>query len=259
MDDFLKQYKNRCETEVLPYGFKRKKNVFIRVVNDVLQSFYTEKLSIYSYGRECRVGFSVLPLCQKLEAERILGGFGVYYLRKFEISHWAEGDDRWRYKSIPEDISACIDEILIYINKYLLPFFERANSCKAALPEVIALEKLFNENRIESLKLSDIADKAGPNAELNLSDSTKYFMALKSGDYDFALKSRKALLEQNMAVYESVQNNSYMTKEKLHEKEEMLSKLQDEIRHLEEKDWDYFKIIIADNEAYSREKLKGII
>jgi hypothetical protein len=255
MDDFLKQYRIKCEAKVLQYGFKRKKNVFARLVNDVLQSFYVEKLSISPYERACRVGFSVLPICQKLEIEPILG---VYYLRKFEISHCVESD-RWRYKSIPENIGVCVDEILMYINKYLLPFFERANSCKTALPEVIELEKLFNANRLESLKLSNIADNAEPNAELNLSDNAKYFMALKSGNYDFALKSRKALLKQSIAAYQSVQNNKYMTKEKLHEKEEILSKLQVEILHLEEEDWDYFNTIIANNEAYSIERLKDII
>lgn len=258
MDDFLKQYRTECEMKVSQYGFNRKKNIFVRLVNDVLQTFYIEKLGIHSYERAARVGFSVIPLCQRIETEQVLDGFGVYYLRNFEISTLTEGNG-WRYKSIPEDIDACVKEILMYTNKYLLPFFERANSCKAALSEVLALEKIFNNNRLESLKLCNIADRLDPNVELNLLDSKKYFMALKSGDYDFALKSRKALLEQNMTAYHSAQTNSYMTSKKLHEQEEMLGKLQDEIQHLEEKDWNYFKTMIVDNEDYSREKLKDII
>lgn len=258
MDDFLKRFKIRCEAEVLQYGFKQKKNVFARIVNDVFQSFYIEKLGRYSGERECRIGFSILPLCQKLEAKWALSGVGIYYLKKFEVSHWMEGDG-WRYKISSEDISYCIDEILIYINRYLLPFFERSDSCKTALPEVIALEKLFNENRKESLRRSGMEDKAGPNAELNLLDSTKYFMALKNGDYDFALKSRQALLQQNVDSYNSMSERGYLMEEDRLRREKSLAELRDEIDHLEIKDIGYFQRLLEENEAYSRENLKGII
>ena len=81
MDTFIKDYTKRCDLIVSQYGFKKRKRVFARIINDVYQNFYVEKLGLYSYGRQCRIGFAVVPLCQKIEAEQALDGMGIYYLR----------------------------------------------------------------------------------------------------------------------------------------------------------------------------------
>lgn len=256
MDDFLNKYISGCETILLPYGFKRKNKVFFRLVNDVIQSICIEKLGRYSYGRECRVEFSVNPLCKRIESKELLEGLGGYYLREFEISNCL-ASDRWMYKDTSEDISACVNEIFIYISKYLIPFFERVNNCKDALCEVIALEKLFYYNHIERTKLKGIKFIAGYSMEVVIFDSIKYFMALKSGDYDFALESRKALLEQNVWAYESSKNT--LPEDVKIKREKGIINLQNEIQRLEEKDWDYFEKLVADNESYSMESLKDII
>lgn len=258
MDNFISEYTKRCKSEVLKYGFKQRRQVFSRIVNDVYQNFYVEKLGLYPDGRGCRVGFAVLPLCQRLEAEQVSNGMGIYYLRRFEVTHWTEGDG-WRYKAESTSISNCIEEIMRYLISYLLPFFERADSCETALQELINLEKLFNDNRIASLKMNGMEDKAGSDAELRLSDSAKYFMALKNGDYNFALKSRKSLEQQNTNAYNSMSEKGYLTDEDRIRREKNLSKLRDEITYLEASDRNYFQRVIEENEAYSREALKGIL
>lgn len=258
MDDFLKKYRMACEAEVSPYGFKRKKNVFIRVVNDVCQNFYVEKLGRYSYGRECRVGFSVQPLCSKFDREWILSGVGLYYLKKFELNDFRHMDG-WCYKVDPVSISACVDEIVYYIKRYLLPFFESAASCKTALPDLIALEKLLYKNHTSILDLNNIEYVENSHMEFDIMDNVKYFMALKSEDYDFALRSRKALLKQNIRSYESMDKIGYLNEESRMERKEQIREIQDEIQKIEEKDWAYIQTMIENNEAYSREELKDII
>lgn len=236
------------------YGFKKKNKAFVRVINDVMQNFAIEKLGS---GR-IRLEFAIIPLSLRIEKNYILGGVYSYNLRRFEPARWTHWDE-WVYNSkSDESMEACINEILRYLTSYLIPLFENACSCKTALPKLIKLEKHFNQNRIAGLKADGIEDGALEGAGLNLLDSSKYFMALKSGDYEYALKSRKALLEQNIESYKSMKDNSNMTKEILHERYEAIQELQEEIRHLEEDDRDYFNAMIVENETYSREVLKGL-
>ena len=257
MDDFLKQLKKKCRAEISQYGFIQKKNVFARIVNDVFQSFHIEKIVRSFNLRECRIGFAVLPLCQKLDANWVLSGVDKYYLREFEVTHWTEGDD-WKYKIDSDEISSCIDEILVYISRYLIPFFERSDTCKTALPEIVKLEKLFNDNRKESLRQSGKKDMADPYAEINLIDSVKYYMALKNGDLDFALKCRRALLKQNVDSYNSMAERGYLIEEDRLRREKAIAMLRNEINEIEYHNEVYIQQIIVDNEAYSQENLKSI-
>ena len=45
-----------------------------------------------------------------------------------------------------DSVESVVDDIMRYMKEYLIPFFERANSCKTALNEVIQLESHFNGN-----------------------------------------------------------------------------------------------------------------
>ena len=256
MDDFSKQYFERCKTEFSHYGFKRHGNAFVRVVNDVFQNFYLEKLSTYSYGKECRIGFAVLPLCQKFKDGRILNGIGLYYLRRFEVAQCTQ-TDRWRYEA--NTIDSVIDDIMRHFKQYLIPFFKRANSCETAFDELILLEKHFNETRLASLKESNINDAAKPGSEVMISDSAKYFMALKNKNYDFALASRKMLLQQNMNAFASVEQGVFLTEEALIDRKKNIEVLRGEIKRLEDKDEEYFQNLIQENETFSKEIVKSII
>jgi hypothetical protein len=128
MDYLMKNYLEKCKAEVSFYGFRRKGKAFVRVVNDVMQIF---------------------------ESEKIQTGLCLGELRKFElpdislVSLWSSGPrlDAWEYDSkLEENMDACVEDIIRYLDKHLLPFFERANSCETALPEWIKLEQLFYDN-----------------------------------------------------------------------------------------------------------------
>ncbi|MPM81292.1 hypothetical protein SDC9_128344 [bioreactor metagenome] len=253
MDNFTKQYFERCLTEFSQYGFKKHGNAFVRVINDVFQNFYLEKLGTYSYGRECRIGFAVLPLCQKNLDERILNGVGLYYLRGFERSHWSQAD-RWRYEV--NIIDSIIDDIMRYFKQYLIPFFERANSCETAFDALVDLEKHFNETRLMNLSSAGINDAR---SEVISFDSAKFFMALKNRNYDFALAIKKMLLQQNIDALASVINGGFLTEKALTERETNLEAIRGEIKRLEERDEKYFQDIILEYEAHSKEILKSII
>ncbi len=256
MDYLIKNYIEACKPEVLPFGFRRRKNAFVRVINDVLQDFAIEKISS---GWAGRVDFAVLPLCSRIEKRDILGGANSHYLKAFEPISGTPSDS-WEYDRNSEaSMDACLKEIVRYLTSYLLPYFEHATSCKTALPELIKLERTLHANLVADRKSSGFEYHADPDAELNLSDNTKYFLALKNGDYDLALRSRQALLQQNMNSYNSMSERGYLTEEDRLEREEGIAELRSEIDRLEARDIDYFQRLLEENEAYSRENLKTVL
>jgi len=256
MDYLIKTYIDACTPELIKCGFARKNKAFVRVVNDVMQNISIEKLRS---GRTCRVRFSIVPLCLRIEKEYIADGVYSRYLRQFELANSREYDD-WEYDPKSEEsMDKCVLEIIRYIKSYLLPLFDRANSCKTALPELIKLEKLFNDIRLEGLRIAGREDRASPGAELNLIDSVKYYMALKIGDYDFALKSRGALLQQNVDAYNSVLDMGFITEEVKRRREEGIANLREDVSRLERRDEASIRQLITENEVYSFSNLKAVI
>jgi len=152
-----------------------------------------------------------------------------------------------------------LKEIVRYLTSYLLPYFEHATSCKTALPELIKLEKTLHDNLVADRKSSGIEYHADHDAVLNLSDDTKYFLALKNGDYDLALRSRQALLQQNIDSYNSMSERGYLTEEDRLRREKGLAELRSEIDRLEARDTGYFQRLLEENEAYSRENLRTVL
>ena len=199
----------------------------------------------------------MLPLCQKLEGRNIADGVGLYYLKNFEICHWNERDG-WHYKIEKNSINSCIDEIMRYFDTYLIPFFDCANSCKTALPELIKLEQTFNDIRRAGLKLDGIEDKEAHGDKLFFLDSSKCYMALKNGDYAFALKCLEVLLTQNVVALQSLQNNRFITEESMKERRMGIEKMQNEICQAKAENTDYFQSLMSENEAYTRESLKNM-
>ena len=257
MEFFVKNYLNTCMIEFSKYGFKQKKQTFVRVVNDVMQNFAIERLRS---GRVCRINFSVIPLCLRIEKEYILGGVYSRELRRFETAHETMVWDGWEYDPKSKVSSnACVDEIVRYLKQYLIPLFERANCCKTALSEIIAVDQLFYNNHLASKKINGIKGTAGFDAGLNLLDGTKYYMALKNGDYDFALECRKALLNQNFEAYNSMNERGYLTEEDKQRREKRIMVLKLEVEKVSKHDESYIQKVIIENEAYSLNNLKSVM
>ena len=255
-DRYSSLFQTSCEQAVLPYHFIRKKNAFIRVVNDVCQTFYIERLGRGPGTHVCRIGFCVLPLCQKLDAETIEKGVGLYYLRKFELSGEEELDG-WRYTSTQEDASRCANEIIRYLNQYLIPFFERANCAERAFDELISLEALFEANRQLYLRLAGIEDLACAGVGFSVLDGTKCDMALKNGNYAYVKMKWQALLQQNQQAYENAK--SFLSERLLSERMDRIQRLENELSLLAAEKFSYFQQLIEENESYSRQQLKRYI
>ena len=257
MNNIRKIYIQRCVETVSAYGFLRKGATFIRAVHDVVQTFTYEKLSS---GRECRVLFSVLPLCLRIEKGYMDGFAYSHELRKFEVQQNNEGGDRWKYDPKSEDsIDSCVEEIIRYIKKYLLPFFEKANNSHTAFRELIQVEERFDANRKRGLKLSGIMDRAKPIEERILLDTVIYYLALKNDDYAFALQCRQALEQQNQNAFENMLAHGYLDEKEKCSREKSIAILQEECRRLAAGDTAYFKQILIENEAYSNRVLHEVL
>lgn len=234
MDLFLKTYVEVCKKEFTKYGFKKMGKNFFRVENDVIQNF---NLHRSRYGRSCTVEFGIIPLCYKIEKTVIKNGLGPYNLRMFEDSmEW------WDYdRDSSESIVSCVNELVDYIKKYLIPFFERGNDCFDAYREICILEKSVS--------------KPFKNA-ISMDDYLKYCMTLKIADYNAALAHLKAIEEQWVDAYNSMNEGGYMTKEYAKNTEEQLKKYRKEIEAISNRDMEYISNFIAENEAYSLLQLK---
>ena len=282
MGYLLKKYFEACKAEVEQYGFMRKKKVFVRAVNDVVQIIAVENMKSY---RELRVTFSVIPLCLRIEEDYVYWGAYSRELRKFELPDeslfvpgWEPNPplDAWGYNPFSiVSMNECVEQAVHHIKKYLLPFFECANSCETTLPEIIKFEKLVADNSRKIRQLLGYEDLSSYDTELDLLDCVKYYIALKIGDYDFALRCRKALLAQNVDSYTAflADKSKFMSlveggqltgkdrilwNESLRRREEGIAQLKCEISKLEQRDEPYIQNLLSENESYSMDTLKKL-
>lgn len=263
MEYFTKHYVEACKKEFSQYGYKRNGKSFARVTNDVMQNFTLKK---YSTGRECTIEFGIVPLCMRIGKANINGGIGIYNLRRFEPIQWQLWD-HWNYDpNSAESMDNCISELITHINKYLIPLFNRADSCKKGYQELCELDRLFYKNwLIGREKYSD--GKAIMREEnqkfyrdgVNMLDSCKYYMALKNGDLDLAVDHLKAFEQQNIDSYNTMLKAGYLMEEEKKRREEKIEELRNTVILIKEKNTQYIHDHIHENEEYSKENLKGII
>lgn len=169
------QYKKRCKELFGKYGFINYRNYFYRVVNDVFQSFELHKSA---YGDKCTIHFCVRPLCEGNSIAK--NCCGPDHLKIFESNFtWFEYD---RYNE--ENIRKCLEEMIHYMQKYLLPYFERANDSETAYHcYYIFQEEHFKEGVV-------------------MSDPHLYYFALKAKMYDRALEHLQAQKARIQSIIE---------------------------------------------------------
>ncbi len=214
-------------------GFVYKRKAYVRVINDVLQYF---SLSCNSYHHTCDVEFSILPLC--MDFSRYGWRIENYYLKKFD-KYDSYLDTYWSYDCLsPQSINECLDNILLFLESYLFPCFDYSHDCINALDCVIKIEKVFYERQKRYLRLTsanenDVEDYNGGIKDLNYYRSSLYYLALKTKNYDLALKCRRE------------QSKCYRDKLLCIE----------EIKRLEKGDYNYFIKLLKENELASKEYL----
>ena len=198
--------------------------------------------------------FAVSPLCMPYP---IHIDTGVYELDQF-MAGMHEERLGWVYDKNSEDsMIACVQSISNAIDIYLLPFFDSCCDCKSSLEEMIKLEKLLDNNRKQWLHRIGEQDKAAPLQELSLFDSRKYYMALKSNNWNYAyqyldhqIKSCKSSLKSfddpNGPKQPNIVKERYI--QSLAEYSEQMDKLQSQ-------DYCYFIKLVDYNEKQMKEFL----
>ena len=124
-------YRKRGEELLLPLGFRRHKNRFWRIVDEMYQA-----LSFHSSGELMGITFGISPLCM---------GLGLDILDYDSENTWLEilapSKHGWSYyqyykKDDPASIAAVIDSNFQVIQAQLISFFERTTNCTAAHKEL---------------------------------------------------------------------------------------------------------------------------
>ena len=120
---------------VSPHGFVYKKEVFLRVENDLVQGFTvrSKKAGIYTLFE---VFFATYPLCHPD------ANFYNYFFEHRELSHIRERYEYWPYGYVTatkEGLEECVNKLITRISETLLPYFEKYCNCIIAsdgLPEL---------------------------------------------------------------------------------------------------------------------------
>ena len=184
MNKISKYFNIICTQKYKSLGFYRNKTTFVRMREDVIQTF---SLKVFHRAPVCTVEFGVVPLCSP---QPFYLDAGVY-----ELNHFFADADPQKYGSVwkfdagsEESMVNCAKSISNAIDLHLLPLFERCYDCQSALHELIKLEELFNNNRKKYLQSIGTSDLAISWQERSLFDHRKYYMALKIRDFTYAYR-----------------------------------------------------------------------
>ena len=196
----MKEFFQVCTEVTRQLGFNQSKNVFWRVVEDMYQSFYIETMKERSNMKKCRIGFCIIPLCAGVSAKAGIRQQGLYYLKNFEplyhLDDWQPWDG-WLYNDEKKSKDFCCKELSRMLKGYLVPFFERTSQSTAALSELVSLEALFDDNRLSlGPGRGPAIDATMGTGRLNKYDPIKYYLAVKAGDFEFALDIMEFILNQ---------------------------------------------------------------
>ena len=175
-----RHFSHVCTQRYQSLGFTKSKVTFARIKGDVIQAF---TLRYFRDRPTCSVEFGVFPLCLP---QPIVLEAGGYELDEFLFDP-QKGRSGWTFDAASdESVITCVESMCQTLDLHLIPFFERCDDCKAALPAMIELEELFESNRQKYLSLLGEADCAVPWQERSLFDYRKYYMALKTHNLPYA-------------------------------------------------------------------------
>ena len=225
VDCFLREYKATIKKEFVEYGFKVYRTNFYRVINDVFQSFNIHR-SVS--GEEVTVEFLVIPLADSYAIDKSRCGFD--HLKVFE-NDWS-----WFHynRNSEESIDDCIKEIICYMKKYLIPFFEDTCSC----------DKIY-------CQLQD-------NKYIDFLQQSKRNVALKVRDFDLANHYLNEEIEQirfAIAQNKKISNNLEFIKSMEEQYQKVIEEKQEFQRYIISKDVAFLDGWIKTNEKNNLQNL----
>lgn len=182
MKSITTYFNQKSANKYLSLGFIKGKGTFVRVRNDTVQAF-SLKYNKDSY--ECSVEFGIFPLCW---SEKIFVEAGGYELDSFIVEQHMESSEPGLIRNSEDIMVRSVEKITKVIDLYLIPFFDKCKDCESSLKELIALEAIFEQNRLSLLRKNHERDCAKPLQIRSLFDSRKYYMALKAHNLPYALQ-----------------------------------------------------------------------
>lgn len=212
------------------YGFKKKRNTYIRVVNDMVQIFNLKKL----YGAKCSVEFSCMPLCA---GQEVFGGI-------YDIDMFAP-DEEFVYSKFDESsIYELADKIYYLSENYMFPLFKNSADSKSFFDLSVEFETL--------LSIRNCSDLQSMQADLEYSLSLSlplHVIALKNHDYEFAMKH----VEFQINNYEEALNKpvSYYSESKMQEIRKLYQECCDLREWIKNGDDTQIDALVAENEQIS--------
>lgn len=248
MNTIQQLYKKQFSELLKPLGFHDTGSCFARVHGEIMQSLRLEQ---FRGGRRCTIYFALLPMCQKIDYVDV----GLYNLKSFAVQPtWQQGNS-WAYDHSASSKTVCIQEMLMYTREFLLPLLEKCHDCRSTLSELIKLEALFDENRRNALRQLSMPDWVSQqDSSLHLLDGRKYYMSLKANDFVMAERIMESFLQNNIRLLQ--RDGPRQTEQWKLEMEKRITNEQEELQHIQAKDYAYFAPILRNNEESSIAVLK---
>ena len=128
----------------LPYNFKRIKNTYTRVINDVFQTVKIEFIK-KTHLNECRISFFTYPMGMLLNEKNLFRDSTLYMLKHLEPENHILEYNGWRYDK--QNCDAVVTEIVRFINNYLISFFRESSDSINALQAMQNIETIFDRSR----------------------------------------------------------------------------------------------------------------
>lgn len=240
----MQEYIAKCDEEFSRHGFKRRGNKYLRVVNDVVQSF---KIVRTTFGHYARIEYDVFPLCMPYDHMYELHQHVCVFDDDGNVINYSLAGVDYDYNN-EESIDDCIDKLINMISTLIMPIFLKAIDSKSAFDEFLTRNYFI----YEFLLSNAIGELKSPSETISLSvnvyDVLKVcygficrlptlpgmrFMACKNEYYEFAIlcyeNLRKndegyfaATIEDDILVLRN--NNVSLINEKLNEYEKLSRK-----------------------------------
>ena len=225
MDHFIRFYKKRCKEEFSKYGFKSFRNNYYRVVNDIFQSF-TFHRSVS--GNDCNIIFGIVPLSVEYKLDKS-------FVNPCRVTDFEDNRPWYNYNRNSEaSVEKCINEMILCMNEYLMPVFEKALDSESAYLTIVEHDNVFKGNSYE-----------------------RFCMCLKFGDYINAKKHLQEVIEQHENAFrrnkEALGNN--ITQEYIQKMEAKIFEKRSLLKLIDNNDHDAIQRIISKNEKRNRVNL----
>lgn len=123
MDYFFQYYHKIFDPCFKEYGFKRYKNLYYRVVNDVIQSLSVQKMSDREGGGECTINVVLAPICVPINLQQLSHEGMRLHVLLFGYDKW------WKYNN-NADIEKALDNIYKISNTKLMELFNCVTSTR---------------------------------------------------------------------------------------------------------------------------------